>query len=547
MLDQEKLKAGLVDVEAKALRLKTDPRYFIESFFSVKDRKTNKTVPFLLNPVQERYVQSKSNFDMILKSRKMGLSSYIIAEDLWSCIMHDNQHAVFICQNQEEVSKQFELRVKPLLDSCVVPIRYKSLKEYIVFPDTSSRYYIGAAGQKTFGRGSDITRYHISEYAFFENPTIMTGIEEACLDGAVGRIETTANGINFFHGSWKRAEQGLGRYKPIFYPWFLDKDYRIVGAKPYVLDEIETNLMQAFDLDFEQLAWRREKIKNMSRPELFAQEFPSTPDEAFLSSGRMVFDWVALLKHEQTLIKPQWRGYLKDMGDVIEFVPMQSGGLEIWEQPQDNHVYVIGGDIAEGIEGGAYSAAFVLDVGARKQVAAFHGHIPPDRFGDVLFDLGMYYNVATVVPESWPGPGGVTMSRLVQRNYRNLWKRQRGTYSNRTDDQLYGWETNKRTKQDMILSLSAAIRDHDLVIYDQGLHSELRSFVYAEDGDMEPQLGCFSDRVIAAAIAWRVSRDLGEVNYAAPRLKDRINRVINATGVSIPRYKGRTGYGRREE
>jgi len=499
--------------------------------------KQSKTVPFLFNKVQNFYEKVRTNFDFILKSRKLGMSTRIIAGDLWACSTKKNQHAVLLSHTDEASTKMLEERVKPMLKSCVIPLGAVERSGHIYFPATNSRYYIGTAGSKSFGRGDDITRYHLSEYAHWENPQVITGIEEACVDGAVGRIETTANGTNFAQMDWKKAVSGQSRYKGVFIPWFLDEEYQIPGAKISTPSEEERALMEAYNLTHAQLAWRREKIRTMTQPELFPQEYPANAEEAFLSSGRMVFDWVSLITHEKRCQPEAWRGFLRDMGEKIQLVPGDEGSLKIWKTPQPRHAYVIGADVAEGLKDGAYSAAFVLDVGTSEQVAEWHGHIAPDRFGDVLVNLGLYYNTALLAPEAWPGPGQVTIARLMQIGYSNIYRRMQR--SNRSEDQLMGWETTLSSKPQMIHSFAAATRDFDVAINSLDLLQEMRSLEYDESGKIGPSLGCFSDRVMAAGIAWYVSRDIATrpINEAQ-KLKN-IERLINNTGfVSTPQWRG---------
>lgn len=229
--------------------------------------------------------------------------------------------------------------------------------------------------------------------------------------------------------------------------------------------------------------------------------------EAFVSSGRLVFDWVAMVNYDRLAENSLWTGFLRWNGDATEFQPQDRGNLYIWEHPNSKHQYVIGADVAEGLTDGAYSAAFVLDVNTSTQVAEWHGRVPPDRFADVLANLGYYYNTGLLVPESWPGCGNITTLRLLDVGYKNIWKRP--ARSNRNNpEQLWGWETTGRTRPLMLHELASAIRDYKISIKSRGLLDELKSIIYDDGGDMTSQLGCYSDRVMACAMAWYVSREI---------------------------------------
>ena len=523
-------------------RIKNDERFFIELCLSVLDRRTGVIVPFKFNRVQEYYEKKKTNFDIILKARKLGMSSRIIAGDIWACAFKKNQHAVMLSYDKAETLKMIETRIKPMINSSKVDLGAVLYKDSVLFPNTNSRYYVGTAGTKKFGRGSDITRFHLTEGAFYESPDVITSVEEGCLEGAVGRIETTAQGMNFFKKMWDRAVRGESKYNPVFLAWYLDENYRVSGARLTNLGEEENKLIKAFNLDFEQLAWRREKIKGMSDPELFNQEYPSTPELAFLTSGRMAFDWTALVKHEQRCSVPKWRGFIEDNGETFSFKPDEKGSLSVWDHPRKKNKYIIGADIAEGIKDGAYSAAFVLNINENFQAAEWHGHIPPDRFADVLIRLSKYYNDALVVPEAWPGVGGITTQKMMDEGFRNIWRRE--SRGHRNGDQLFGWETTGRTRPKMLHALLEAIRDFKLSIHSTPLLDEMKSMVYDVGGDIYPQAGCYSDRVFACGIAWSVAQMVSDGQHiGTPRLREIENLKSKKGG---DRFHGPI-YGRREE
>lgn len=549
-MEENKSKKELSEKEIYNL-ISQDVDAFIQLSLNVIDKTSNVEVPFRLNKIQRFFSTNKSKFSVVLKSRKGGISTYIIAEALHKCLFGKNERCVLLCQNEDATFEMFNKRVLPLLKSCLIKIPYKPNKAYgiIEFPTTNSTFRVGTAGSLTFGRGSDVSFYHLSEAAFYKDNSVLTSIEEACLETAVGRIETTANGINHFYHLWQNAKLGNNKYKPVFIPWSLDDTYRIKGVG--VINDLtpeEKQLMEMYHLDFEQIAWRRQKIKDMSKPELFVQEYPINDVEAFISSGKLFFNWVVLNKYEKVSCEePKFKGYLRDVGEGgIEFVPDMSGGLSVWKMPEEKHIYIIGADVAEGIKGGAYSAAFVLDVNTMMQVAEYHKHIDPDDFGDVLITLARFYNNALLAPEAYPGPGMVTINTILKQGYYNIYKRAKSEHSHKTDDKLYGWETSKKTKTEMMYLLNEALKEFKIIIKSKPLLYEMRSIVHNE-GKIEPQEGCFSDRVIACAIAYAVCKKYG---YEIPIERNSLARkIFNAQQgsdfISFLKYKSKP-YGVKE-
>jgi len=522
-------------------RCKEDFVFFAEKAFQIIDKSTNQRIRFKLNRIQRYYWDNHSKFDYIIKSRKGGVSTFNIARFIHKCNFFDNKRAIMLTQNDDATVKMFRERVMPMVRNSLWPmnVKIKESEGMIEFLDTGSTFYIGTAGSKKFGRGSDITDYHFSEFAHWDDPEVLTAVEEALMDDAEGVIETTANGINFAHQLWKKSIQGNSRYKGIFIPWIMDDTYRIKGIQGFNdITKEEKDLIDVFGVDMEQMAWRRKKRKDMSQVELFCQEYPVTSDEAFISSSAMIFDWVALIEHEKFCKHQGWTGLLKDMGEEVRFYPVDSGNLKIWKMPTVGHAYVIGADIAEGVKNGAFSAASVIDINEMEQVAEYHGHIPPDEYGDSLFNLGRFYNNAVLIPEAWPGCGAVTTQKLIDLKYPKIWKREKSDYSHKTESMLFGWETTKRTKPKMIHKMSEGIKDFAFKIRSSALIDECRSFVYDGEG-MIPQEGCFSDRVIAFAIAWYVaSKYLQDIDPENKTFRSMFKRGIGTGIVSISHFKG---------
>src|SRR5690606_37607220 len=153
-----------------------------------------------------------------------------------------------------------------------------------------------------------------SEVAFFPDAkTTMLGLLQAVPDqpNTLVVLESTANGVgDWFHEMWQKAEKGENEFTPIFLPWFIQPEYtrpfRTEAEREQFIQEVEAThvdangetvytyekqLMEKHDLTYEQLNWRRWTIANKCQGDeiLFMQEYPSTPEEAFISSGRPVF------------------------------------------------------------------------------------------------------------------------------------------------------------------------------------------------------------------------------------------------------------------
>jgi hypothetical protein len=142
------------------------------------------------------------------------------------------------------------------------------------------------------GRGSTIQYFHGSEVAFWPNAEKhAAGVLQAVPDAPGTEIikESTANGLgNYFHKEWQLAESGKSEYIAIFVPWYWQDEYRRPVPADFVMTIEEENYKDAYDLDMEQMAWRRNKITELGEL-LFKQEYPATAAEAFQMSGHDPF------------------------------------------------------------------------------------------------------------------------------------------------------------------------------------------------------------------------------------------------------------------
>jgi hypothetical protein len=333
--------------------------------------------------------------------------------------------------------------------------------------------------------------------------------------------ESTANGVgDFFHDQWQKAVKGENEFTPIFLAWFVDPTYtrpfRSEAEKEQFIDEIESvsrdatgkevhtyeyELMHKVNLTYEQLNWRKYTVANKCQGDemLFMQEYPSTPEEAFISTGRPKFSIKALKKNQTITKKPLRTGYLIEKENHIEFVDDAKGYISIWKEPEPERFYAIGADVAEGLVDGDYSCACVGDTETFDMVAMWHGHIDPDLYGVELVKLAKYYNEAYLGVEN-NNHGLTTLSTIKKLEYWNLFFSKSYDKIADTMTQKLGWTTSIRTKPLMIDKLAEFIREFFLGIYSDLVIGEAFTYVIEDNGKTNAQVGCHDDTIMALAI-----------------------------------------------
>jgi hypothetical protein len=192
-------------------------------------------------------------------------------------------------------------------------------------------------------------------------------------------------------------------------------------------------------------------------------------------------------------------GYLHVYSNnVVEFRNSESGNFDVWEFPDPESVYVIGADVAEGLAYGDFSSAHIINASNGYVAAAWHGHVEPDIFGEMLAQMGWWYNTALLGIES--NNHGLTTLKAAQKlGYRNLYKQRRLSKVLPQATDTLGWRTTVSSKPLAIDELAGALRNSDLEVYCSKTLAELKTYVRKPNGKMSGSP--HDDRTISLAIS----------------------------------------------
>ena len=237
---------------------------FIEERLTIIN-KEGQDVPFILNAPQRAFIQRSTGKDIILKARQQGFSSLVGAIFLGDFLLDENSVSIVLADNSDNATGLLE-KVKYYLKSyetktgVKIPLKYNSKYE-LVNEAINTRYQIGTAENTEFGRSKTIKNLHMSEAAFYPHLRKMmaSALQAVRPDGRV-IIETTANGFNEFKDFWNESEQQETGFNPLFF-----------------------KASEFYDPAF--LAQKKKELGN-----LYTQEYPETPQEAFLASGDLFFN-----------------------------------------------------------------------------------------------------------------------------------------------------------------------------------------------------------------------------------------------------------------
>jgi hypothetical protein len=489
-------------------RLLEDFEFYAKHAVKIRT-KQGTIVPLVLNAVQLRFVgriiaqmttRGYARF-VVLKARQQGLSTVISALQYWWLSQHKAQKGLVMAHEADSTTALFDMykRIHDNVPAWVRPSTKYSSRTELVFDKLDSGLRVATAGGRGVARGETLTTAHLSEVAFWPvtfaaanfNGLIQAVPEER---GTMVFVESTAQGVTGkFYDLWQNAV-GMG-YEQFFSAWFESAEYRddTVPAD-FQRTPDEDDIAALYSLDNAQLFWRRKKISANGR-DLFRQEYPSTPEEAFISTGRPVFNPDYILERMQAL-PPVIATKAVDNG-VLNDNPR--GELLVYRTLDPAETYTIGADVGMGVRNGDRSVAQVLD-SQKRQVAVWRGLVHPDYFAQVLIALGYFYNTALIGPER-NNHGLLTCVRLRDLGYPNIYTdTTEGTLEDK-DTINIGFFTSERTKPLIIDKLRAAEREREIEINDHETLKEMFTFVVTESGKMEAEGDAHDDCVMALAIA----------------------------------------------
>lgn len=284
--------------ENKLLRLRDDLSFYARNCLKIRP-KVGEIVPFGFNKAQqyihERLEEQKARTGRVraltLKGRQQGVSTYVAARYYHHATWHTGIKTFILTHEDQATQNLFEM-VNRYHDHCPVfvkPSTGAANAKELRFDKLDSGYKVGTAGTKGVGRSSTVQLFHGSEVAFWPNAdTHAAGVLQAVpdADGTEVILESTANGIgNLFHQKWSEAERGIGDFIAIFVPWYWQEEYRKPVPEGTIFTDEEREYQRLYEIDDEQLMWRRNKIIELKDPNLFKQEYPATAAEAFQMSG----------------------------------------------------------------------------------------------------------------------------------------------------------------------------------------------------------------------------------------------------------------------
>jgi hypothetical protein len=455
------------------VKCQDDPVYFAKNYVKIVNLDEGLT-QFEPYHFQEKLINNfhKNRFNICKMPRQTGKSTTVVSYLLHYLIFNDSVN-IGILANKAATARELLGRLATAYENLPKWMQQGIIawnKGNIELENGSK--ILAASTSASAVRGMSFNILFLDEFAFVPNhiadsffasvyPTITSGKNTKVI------IVSTPHGMNHFYRMWHDAEKGKNEYVPTDVHWS-----EVPGR-----DE----------------KWRAQTIANTSE-----QQFKIEFECEFLGSV-------------DTLIAPS---KLKNF--VYEHPLKRNAGLDVYEDVEENHDYVITVDVARGVSED-YSAFIVVDITSfpHKVVAKYRNNeIKPMLFPNIIYEVAKNYNGAYILCEVNDIGDQVASLLHYDLEYQNvLMCSMRGRAGQIVGQGFSGKKTqlgvkmSKTVKKVGSLNLKTMIESDKLLFKDYEIISELTTFI-SKHNSFEAEEGCNDDLAMCLVIyAWLVAQD----------------------------------------
>jgi len=455
------------------VKCKDDPVYFANNYIKIVSLDKGLTQ---FNPYdfQEKLINRfhENRFNICKMPRQTGKSTTVVSYLLHYLIFNDSVN-IGILANKAATARELLGRLATAYEN--LP---KWMQQGIIAWNRGNielengSKILAASTSASAVRGMSFNILFLDEFAFVPNhiadsffasvyPTITSGKSTKVI------MVSTPHGMNHFYRYWHDAERGKNEYVPTDVHWS-----EVPGRDS---------------------AWKAQTIANTSE-----QQFKVEFECEFLGSV-------------DTLIAPS---KLKSL--VFSDPLKRNAGLDVYENPKENHDYVVTVDVARGVSED-YSAFVVIDITEfpHRLVAKYRNNeIKPMMFPNIIYELAKSYNGAYILCEVNDIGDQVASLLHYDLEYQNvLMCSMRGRAGQIVGQGFSGKKTqlgvkmSKTVKKVGALNLKTIIEEDKLIFNDYEIISELTTFI-SKHNSFEAEDGCNDDLAMCLVIyAWLVAQD----------------------------------------
>ena len=455
------------------IKCKEDPVYFARNYIKIVSIDEG-LVPFNMYPFQEKLIQNfhDNRFNICKMPRQTGKSTTCVSYLLHYAVFNDNVNVAILANKAstaQDLLGRLQLAYENLpkwMQQGIVSWNKRSLEL-----ENGSKISANSTSSSAV-RGGSYNVIFLDEFAFIPNhiaddffasvyPTISSGQSSKVI------IVSTPRGMNHFYRMWHDAEKSKNEYVPTDVHWS-----EVPGR-----DE----------------AWKEQTIANTSE-----QQFKVEFECEFLGSVG-------------TLVNP---AKLKSL--VYTDPIKRHNSLDIYENPIEDHNYLITVDVARGI-GNDYSAFVIFDITEfpYRIVGKYRNNeIKPMLYPSIIKDVAKAYNGAWLLVEVNDIGDQVANILHFDLEYDNiLMCSMRGRNGQVVGSGFSGKKSQLGVRMTASVkklgcsNLKTLVEDDKLLVSDYEVISELTTFIQKHNS-FEAEEGCNDDLAMCLVIfSWLVAQD----------------------------------------
>lgn len=543
------------------LRVKYDFEYWAATCATIFDKTSGQEVKFKLRKAQRKLLKVlvEQAFSLkpirviLVKARQWGGSTLIQLFCAWIQLFHRKNWNSVIATHIEEAARNIrsmytlvaERHPKDILDIKFRAFEGSSKNKQIV--DRGCVIYIGSMERPNSLHSGNYKLVHCSEVGYWKETTNRKPSDFVnAFEGSVPlepftlvALESTAKGTgNFFHTTWLSATKGENAYTPIFVAWW-EIDMYTLPFESYedmkmFVESMNDYELWAFSLGatLEGLHWYREKRKGFDNDWDMQEQFPTTADEAFVTSGRKAHHPLHIKQMEVFAKKPEFIGEMfadapsgeEAINNSLQFKELIKGDFYVWKKPDTtrlyNDRYVVSLDIGGSAAKADWSVIRVLDRlpmmngGVPEFVATYRFHMDQDLTAWRAVQVAKWYCNALLVVEAnvlntfqTEGNFTSTVLDIIAHVYPHLYYRDDPDKIKEGLPTKYGFWTGKN-KSELVTTITAGLREMGFIERDQRMLDECGWYELKQDGSYGAIDGQHDDIYISSAINLWVSNKL---------------------------------------
>jgi hypothetical protein len=444
------------------IKCSEDPAYFAKNYIKIVtlDRGLS---DFDMYPFQEKMIKTfhNSRFTICKLPRQSGKSTIVVSYLLHYAIFNDNTN-IAILANKASTARDLLDRLQTGYENLPKWLQQGVISWNKGSMELENKSKITAASTSASSiRGGTYNIIFLDEFAFVPNTVadnFFSSVYPVITSGKSSKVivVSTPYGMNHFYRLWDDAQTGKNEYVPIEVHWT--------------------------DVPGRDDEFKRSTIANTSESQ-WRQEFECL----FLGSSDTLISGPVL--NRLTFHTPK----------------ISNASLDVYEDPQEDHTYVITVDVARGVEKD-YSAFIVIDVSQfpHKVVAKYRNNqIRPILFPQIIKEVAVSYNKAYILCEVNDVGDQVAAGLHYDLEYSNiLMSSMRGRAGQILGQGFSGKKVqlgvkmSKTTKKVGCLNLKTLIEDNKVIFNDFEIINELTTFIQkgnsfeAEDGRNDDLVMC---------------------------------------------------------